>query len=314
MLQPTRQDRQPFEEVLTFIKITGTMKPMPLYADLHAHTTASDGTATPEELVRTAAAAGVNYLAVTDHDTAKAVPAAIAEAKRLGTIRLIPGVEISARGKPGSCHLLGLGVDPNNLALDSTLEGLLAARNDRNKILAERLTRLGAPVTIEEVTQHAPAGANLGRPHFASTLVAKGYVKTLQEAFDRFLGDTGTAYIPKDDLSPADSIALIHSVGGLCFLAHPGLLKLHEHETQETRIKAYAELGLDGIEAYYPRHSPVEIRNFLRIAERLGLMVCGGSDFHGDNRPGTFLNGVLEDGTQPLLADLLPSALLERAV
>src|SRR5450432_2831900 len=106
---------------------------MPIeYADLHSHTTASDGTVTPEELVQTAARAGVTYLAVTDHDTAKAVPAAVAEAKRLGSIRLVPGVEISARGKPGSCHLLGLGIDYTNPALNGTLADLLTARNDRN--------------------------------------------------------------------------------------------------------------------------------------------------------------------------------------
>jgi len=288
---------------------------MPIeYADLHAHTTASDGTATPEELVQTAVNAGLTYLAVTDHDTANAVSAALAEAKRIGSLRLIPGVEISARGKPGSCHLLGLGVDHTNPALSGTLADLLTARNERNLALAERLTRLGVPITVEEVTAYAPLGANVGRPHFALALLGKGYVQSLQEAFDRYLGDTAAGFVPKDDLSPEDAIALVHQVGGLCFLAHPGLLKLAEHETFTTRIKAYAALGLDGIEAYYSKHSPVETRNFLKIAERLNLLVTGGSDFHGNNRPGTFLNRVLNEGTEPLPADLLPPQLLERAL
>jgi predicted metal-dependent phosphoesterase TrpH len=284
------------------------------YADFHAHTTASDGTATPEELVRTAAEAGVDYLAVTDHDTAKGVPAAIAEAARLGTIRILPGVEISARGKPGSCHLLGLGIDPDHPALNGTLTDLLAARTERNLALAERLTRLGAPLTIEEVTTYAPVGANVGRPHFALALLGKGYVRSLQEAFDKYLGDTGAAFVPKDDLSPADAIALIHDVGGLCFLAHPGLLKLAEHETMETRIKAYAAVGMDGIEAYYSRHSLPQQRQFLRIAEKFGLLVTGGSDYHGTNRPGTVLNGVLDEGREPLPADRIAPILLERVI
>ncbi len=287
--------------------------PIP-YADFHSHTTASDGTATPEELARAAAAAGLSYLAVTDHDTAKAVGAVIDEARLLGTLKILPGVEISARGKPGSCHLLGLGVDHLHPSLNDTLAELLAARNDRNELLAARLTRLGAPVSVAEVRGYAPVGANLGRPHFAKTLLAKGYVGSLQEAFDRYLGDNAAGFIPKEDLSPADSIALIHSVGGLSFLAHPGLLNLAGHETMETRIKACKDAGLTGIEAYYGRHSPAETEMFLRLARKYDLLVTGGSDYHGANRPGTYLNRVLNEGTEPLPANLLPEVLLERAV
>lgn len=284
------------------------------YADFHAHTTASDGTATPEELAQTAAEAGLTYLAVTDHDTAKAVGAVIDEAKRIGTLKIVPGVEISARGKPGSCHLLGLGVDYLAPSLNDTLADLLTARNNRNELLAERLTRLGAPVTVAEVRGYAPVGANLGRPHFAQALVAKGYVDSLQEAFDRYLGDGSAGFIPKEDLSPADSIALIHSVGGVSFLAHPGLLKIAEHETMETRIRSYKDAGLMGIEAYYSRHTPAQTEMFLRLARKYDLLVTGGSDYHGANRPGTYLNRVLNEGTEPLPAELLPEILLARAV
>ncbi len=285
-----------------------------LYADLHAHTTASDGTATPEELARAARDAGMAYLAVTDHDTAKAVGGVVAEAARLGSLKIIPGVEISARGTPGSCHLLGLGVDYRNPSLNDTLADLLSARAERNRQLAERLTRLGAPITIEEVIAYAPEGANLGRPHFALALVAKGYVSTPQEAFDRYLADGGSAFVPKDDLSPADAVALIHAVGGIAFLAHPGSLTLAGHETMDTRVRAYRDAGLDGIEAYYSRHTPAETARFLRLAQRYGLLVTGGSDFHGANRPGTHLNRVLNEGTEPLPASLLPDLLLARAV
>ena len=285
-----------------------------LYADFHAHTTASDGTATPEELAQTATEAELSYLAVTDHDTAKAVGAVIDEAKQVGTLKIVPGVEISARGKPGSCHLLGLGVDYLSPSLNDTLADLLTARNNRNELLAQRLTRLGAPVTVSEVRGYAPVGANLGRPHFAQTLVAKGYVQSLQEAFDRYLADNAAGFVPKEDLSPADSIALIHSVGGLSFLAHPGLLKISQHETIETRIKSYKEAGLMGIEAYYSRHTPAQTDMFLRLAQKYDLLVTGGSDFHGKNRPGTYLNRVLNEGTEPLPVNLLPEILLEKAV
>ena len=285
-----------------------------MFADFHAHTTASDGTATPEELARTAKDAGLTYLAVTDHDTAKSVGAVIAEARRLGGLRIVPGVEISARGNPGSCHLLGLGVDYAHPALNNTLSTVLAARNERNRLLAERLTRLGAPVTVVEVTASAPAGANIGRPHFAQVLMAKGHAASLQEAFDRYLGDNSAGFVPKEDLSPADAIALIHSVGGLSFLAHPGLLNLARHETMETRIRAYKDAGLMGIEAYYSRHTPAQTDVFLRLAAKHDLLVTGGSDYHGANRPGTYLNRVLNEGTEPLPTSLLPDMLLARAV
>lgn len=284
------------------------------YADFHSHTTASDGTATPEELARTAVEAGLTYLAVTDHDTAKAVGAVIAEARQIGTLKIVPGVEISARGKPGSCHLLGLGVDYLAPTLNDTLADLLTTRNNRNELLAERLSRLGVPVTVAEVRGYAPIGANLGRPHFAQALLAKGYVKSLQEAFDRYLGDNAAGFIPKEDLSPADSIDLIHSVGGLSFLAHPGLLTLSQQETIETRIKSYKDAGLMGIEAYYSRHTPAQTDMFLRLAQKYDLLVTGGSDYHGKNRPGVYLNQVLNEGMEPLPASFLPEILLERAV
>ena len=291
------------------------ISPDTVFADFHAHTTASDGTATPHELVQTALAAGLTYLAVTDHDTAKAVGAVVTEAVRLGgTLKIVPGVEVSARGTPGSCHLLGLGVDYLHPALEGTLNGVLAARNERNHLLADRLTRLNVLVSVDEATAAAPIGANVGRPHFAQVLVAKGYAASLQEAFDKYLGDNSAGFVPKDDLSPADAIALIYSVGGLAFLAHPGLLNLARHETMETRVRAYKDAGLDGIEAYYSRHTPATTDLFLRLATKYNLLVTGGSDYHGANRPGTYLNQILNEGTEPLPARLLPDVLLSRAV
>jgi hypothetical protein len=279
----------------------------PAYADLHAHTTASDGTFTPEELVRAAADFGLTYLAVTDHDTTAAVPMAQEAARGFG-IKLIPGVELSARGAPGECHLLGLGIDPRHTGLNEKLRLLSDDRTTRNALMAERLTSLGMPMTLEEVTAVAPPGANVGRPHFAQAMRERGYVATLQEAFDRWLGDGKPGNLPKAVLPPGEAIGLVHAAGGLCFLAHPGLLRMQEHETYETRLAELKGLGLDGIEAYYQKHSPAQTDRFLRLAEKFGLLVTGGSDFHGANKPDVPL-GVVYDGG-PLPADRLPAVLL----
>jgi Predicted metal-dependent phosphoesterases (PHP family) len=278
-----------------------------MYADLHAHTTASDGTLTPAELVRAAHAAGIAYLAVTDHDTVAGVPEAQATARALG-ITLIPGVELSAKGEPGECHLLGLNIDPTHPPLVERLAELSENRRTRNARMAERLTQLGAPVTLEEVAALAPEGANLGRPHFAKALVARGHVRDVAEAFDKYLGDGRPGHIAKETLSPADAVAMVHEAGGLCFLAHPGLLRLHEHITDEGFVRRLQAFGLDGIEAYYSKYSPAQTERYLRLADKLGLLVTGGSDFHGANKPDTPLGAVI-DGA-PLPADRLPQALL----
>lgn len=278
----------------------------PAYADFHAHTTASDGTFTPTELVRAAHDAGLTYLAVTDHDTTHGVPEAMQAAKENG-IRLLPGVELSAEGQPGKCHLLGLGIDPDHGPLIDTLRQLSENRRQRNEKMAQRLTGLGVPITLEEVTAAAPPGANVGRPHFADVLVQKGYVRDKYEAFARYLGDDAAGYVEKETLSPADAIRLVHDAGGYCFLAHPALVKMNEHETFETRWAAYQALGLDGIEAYYNLHTPAQTERFVRLAQKLNLLVTGGSDFHGANKPDVRLGEVI-DGAK-LNAELLPEVL-----
>jgi 3',5'-nucleoside bisphosphate phosphatase len=279
-------------------------------ADLHTHTTASDGTLTPTELVAAAQAAGISLLAVTDHDTTAGVASA-QEAAHAHGMAFIAGVELSAEGPPGKCHLLGLGIDPRDPRLCETLAQLSENRRERNGKMIARLNALGVALTLEDVLAHTPPGANMGRPHFAATLVALGAVATTQEAFTRYLADDASAYITKETLSPADAIALVHEAGGLCFLAHPGLLKLASHETHESRIRALQALGLDGIEAYYSSYSPAEEARFLRLAEKLGLLVTGGSDFHGANKAHVSL-GIVRDG-KPLSPALLPPELLARA-
>lgn len=289
---------------------TSDASPNTLYADLHAHTTASDGTLTPTQLIQAAQKAGLSYLAVTDHDTTAGVAEAVQQASLAG-IHLIPGVELSAEGTPGKCHLLGFGIRLDDAAFQETLADLSQKRRERNGKIVERFRSLGVDMTLEEVQNAAPPGANLGRPHMAQVLVNKGVVRDFAEAFARFLGDGGPAYVEKAVLSPADAIRLIHGAGGLCFLAHPGLLKLAPHETHETRINALQELGLDGIEAYYGMYAPVQTDRFLRLAQKRGLLVTGGSDFHGANKPDVHL-GAVRDGER-LPADLLPPRLLALA-
>jgi 3',5'-nucleoside bisphosphate phosphatase len=273
------------------------------HCDLHTHTTASDGTFTPTELLHAAQKAGVSVLAITDHDTLAAYAEAVPVAESLG-IRLIPGVELSADGPPGKCHLLALGIDLNNSELNETLLSLSQMRRDRNLLMVARLNQIiGSDLTIEEIESHAPKGANLGRPHFAACLVARGIVPDIKVAFQKYLADGKPGQIEKETLTPADAISLTHRAGGKCFVAHPGLLRLAAHETFETRIRAYKELGIDGIETYYSSYTPAEEAKFLRLAQKCELLVTGGSDFHGANKPDIKI-GAVRNG-QPLDSSLL---------
>lgn len=279
-----------------------------LYADLHTHTTASDGTYTPTELARAAKAARISLLAVTDHDTIAALPEAAGVAEELG-IGFVPGVELSVEGAPGKCHLLGLGFDPTHAALRETLVRVSDARRARNGRIVARLQALGVPITLDEVTAVAPPGANVGRPHFAQTLLNKGVVTKREQAFERFLGDDAPAYVPAASLSPAEAIALIHGANGLVFLAHPALVKLAPGELLRNRLIALKALGLDGIEAYYNKHTLPQTERFLEFARGLNLLACGGSDFHGAHKPDVLLGDVFDGRGVPF--SVLPSVLTE---
>lgn len=281
------------------------------FADFHAHTTASDGTLTPTELVQAAQDAGVSYLAVTDHDTTAGVAEAIRAAEGTG-VAILPGVELSAEGAPGKCHLLGLGIDPEHDEMAGTLERLSENRRTRNQRMLDRLTQLGKPLTMDDVLAVAPDGANIGRPHIAQAMVKKGYVKDMKAAFDRYIGDNKPGYIAKDTLTPCDAIRLIHQAGGLCFLAHPGLLRLHKHETEEARFRALKGLDLDGIEVFYSSHTYAQTGRFQRLVEKMGFLITGGSDFHGANKPFVRL-GYVRYG-QRLPANAVSPVLLERVL
>ena len=250
--------------------------------DLHAHTTHSDGSATPEELIAQACAKGARAVAITDHDTVSAIAQARVAAGSAG-IEFVPGIEISAEFSPGTMHILGYFIDEQSEQLGAKLDELRQARARRNPQIAERLQALGFDINYDEVAGLA-GNQVVGRPHFGRLMIQKGYVATMQEAFDRFLKKDAVAYVPKTRLSPRDSIALIHNAGGVAVLAHPYQLKVSNEETEQL-IGDLAELGLDGIEAVYSRHSASERITYTEMAARQGLLVTGGSDYHGSYKP-----------------------------
>ena len=272
--------------------------------DLHAHTTASDGDQTPTQLVERAAALGLTALAVTDHDTTAGVAEALEAGKRRG-IEVVPGIELSAEVSHGQCHLLGFLIDPESRPLRNRLQEVVENRERRNeRIVARMRDELGFDITLEEVEAVA-GGLIVARPHFARVLVNKGYVGSMQEAFDVYLGKGARAYVERDRLTPEEAISLIHQAGGVAVLAHPNNLK-RDPEGTEAEIRALQAQGLDGIEARYNRHTPEENTRYLALAERLGLLTSGGSDFHGPSvKPDVLLGHV--EGELPAPTELLPA-------
>jgi predicted metal-dependent phosphoesterase TrpH len=251
--------------------------------DLHTHSTASDGTFPPGEVIRRARSKNLAAVALTDHDCVDGLPEAGAAARELG-IDLIPGLEISAEFSPGTMHILGLFVDENEAHLAASLARLQAARKERNPQIAENLRSLGLDITYEEVVA-ASGGGQVGRPHFARVLVQKGYVGSFEEAFEKYLGKGKPGYAEKFRFSPREAIEMIHRAGGVASLAHPFTLGLPTKEAEADCLTELVGDGLDGLEAYYSGNSPGDTLYYLRLCESRGLIPTGGSDFHGANRP-----------------------------
>lgn len=253
------------------------------FVDLHCHSTASDGTLAPADVVRLAHRNGLSALALTDHDTVGGIAEASAEAEKLG-IDFIPGIEISAEfPRPGTMHILGYGVDPQNPALSKLTETLLAGRDDRNPRIVAKLNELGIAVTMEE--WHAEAGGNvLGRPHLAAILVRKGYVTSIKQAFDKYLAQGAPAYFDKERLTPRQAIERIEESGGIAVLAHPIQLRLENDAQLERVVKDLVDLGLAGLEVIHSDHDDKLVEKYSALADRFGLVKTGGSDFHGSNK------------------------------
>jgi predicted metal-dependent phosphoesterase TrpH len=258
--------------------------------DLHTHTSESDGTASPRELVALAIAAGLDALAITDHDTFSGYDAAVAPASELG-LRLLCGIEIStAWGQPKqrTVHLLGYWFDtPPTAQFRAWLDGIQTARRDRNRRLALRLQELGLDVRLEDAEA---IGRNMtGRPHFARVMVEKGFVSGIREAFDRYLDESAIAYVERDEPSFEEAVRRVGEAGGLASLAHPVRLGNKTAEEEERIIERMVSLGLPAIEAWHSDHSATDSLRYLRLAQRHGLLVTGGSDYHGEHKPGVVL-------------------------
>ncbi len=244
--------------------------------DLHAHSTASDGTTPPSELPRLAAEAGLTVLALTDHDTF----AGLAAASAASDIELVPGVEISCRLDDAEVHLLGLFVDPLHAPLADELELIRTDRERRAVRMVERCRELGAPISLAQVREIA-AGAPLGRPHIAAALAAVG----ITDAFTAdWIADGGRADVPKHVLSTVEAISLVRAAGGVAVLAHPRSVK-RRASVSDTQLAALASAGLAGIEVDHPEQPPETRARLREVAADLGLLDTGSSDFHGDRKP-----------------------------
>ncbi len=255
--------------------------------DLHTHTTASDGSFTPSQLVRYAKEKGLRAIAITDHDTIEgneeALQAGISE-----EIEVVPGIEISVDYSPGSMHMLGYFIDTKDPGLNERLALLQGSRSDRNPRIIEKLNELGIAITYDEVVKIS-GGGQVGRPHIAQVLMHRGYTRTIQEAFDKYLGKGAPAYFDKFRLTASDAIAMIRDAGGIPVLAHPFTLKCKSTKVLEKLIRELTDQGLQGIEAYYTEHNERQTSRYLRLAEQNNLLVTGGSDFHGANMAGVDL-------------------------
>lgn len=259
--------------------------------DLHTHSTASDGTLTPEALVDLAAEKGLNALALTDHDTVAGIPAALVRGKQRGVL-VIPGVELGAKWNGGGqMHILGYYIDHRHPHLLERLSWLQARRWERAEQIVTRLHEAGAPISWERVTQLAGAGS-VGRPHVARVLLEAGYVQSVSEAFERYLKPGAPAFLEKMQFMSAEAIELVRSSGGVAVLAHPTTLRLSP-EGLEACLQQLLGEGLKGIEAYWSKHNKAETLCFEDLAIRHGLIVTGGSDYHGSSKPGIELGAQL---------------------
>lgn len=250
--------------------------------DLHTHTSASDGTYRPAELVELARQLGLTALAITDHDCVDGLEEGLARGQELG-LTVIPGVEISVEWQGREMHILGYYVDYQQPEFMEALAQLREFRDQRNPRMVAKLQELGIDITLAEVEARAQ-GQVVGRPHFAAVLLEKGVVSSVAEAFDRYLARGGLAYVPKERLTPRQGIELIRQAGGLPVLAHPRYLKLEEGALTEL-VRELKTFGLAGIEAYYSENSEEDTALALAVARAEGLLSTGGTDFHGSNKP-----------------------------
>ncbi len=256
-------------------------------ADLHTHTIFSDGTSTPEELVASAARLQLDAVAVTDHDCTGGILDAAAAGLSCG-VEVIPGIELTCEHAGSEVHVLGFFIDLGNPSLVRQLEFLKNARIERVQRMVEKLNGLGVALETRDVFETAGLGT-VGRLHVARALVNRGFIGATWEAFHKYIGDKGPAYVLGFKLSAGQAISLIRDAGGIAVLAHPYCLG------GEDVIAELVEMGIRGIEAYYPEHSPAMVKSYLAFAAKKDLLVTGGSDFHGSAKPDVRLGSVKVD-------------------
>jgi 3',5'-nucleoside bisphosphate phosphatase len=251
--------------------------------DLHTHSIFSDGTLTPEQLVTEAEAAGLSALALTDHDTMAGLPR-LRAAGAAASVGVVPGVEISADVAKGTMHMLGYFVDPDCVPLCEALREIRDGRKLRNARILERLNALGLELIWDEVEAYA-GDEVISRPHFAQAMEARGYVASKKEAFDRYLAKGKQGYVERFRLPAEEGMRLIRAAGGVPVLAHPFTLELDDAALRAS-LREWKAQGLAGIEVYYPEHDVGRQATYLALAEELGLVATGGSDYHGGATPG----------------------------
>ncbi|RLI50676.1 MAG: phosphoesterase [Candidatus Thorarchaeota archaeon] len=254
--------------------------------DLHTHSTASDGSFNPEELVLLAKKTGLKAIALTDHDTVEGLDKFLETGKKIN-FETIPGVELSAYFEKGTLHILGYFLDYHNKTFLSRLKSFQEARAERNPKIIKKLQDLGIAITYEEV-KLVSGGGQIGRPHIARVLVEKGIVKDFDTAFEQFLKKGAPAYVEKERIEPKECIEMIIAANGIPVLAHPFTLHL-DNEALEAFIKKLKNWGLGGIEVYYTEHTPEQTAYYIQLAQKFELCITGGSDFHGKNKEGIIL-------------------------
>ena len=242
------------------------------FVDLHSHSTASDGSRSPRAVVAAARAAGLSAIALTDHDTMAGIDEATDAGRQLG-VRVVPGVELSAIDGDREVHVLGLHIE-RAAALETMLREFRESRHVRAEQIVAKLNALAIPITFDAVLAQAAGGA-IGRPHIARALIAEGWARDSRDAFDRYLGAGKPAYVPKQRLSVAEAIALIHTGSGIAVLAHPG------GEGRRELVERFVALGLDGLEVRHPGHSAEDIARLGALVDFFRLVPSGGSDWHG---------------------------------
>ncbi len=253
-----------------------------MLVDLHTHSTASDGSEAPSKLVEMAVSIGLSHLALTDHDTLEGIEEAMAAAKQ-SSVELIPGTELSLEYS-GGMHLIVLWLEPGAGPLQDRLASLQAGRDQRNAAIVDLLVALGMPVTVEEVAEEAGWGS-VGRPHIAAVMMRKGYVASVAEAFDLWLGADKPAYSSRPRMTPEEAISLAVASGGVPILAHPHTLGVNRADEMASLLNRLRSAGLVGLEAFCAGYRRHEREGYADLARRFGLVASGGSDFHGTYKP-----------------------------